>query len=92
MKTLVKLSAVIIDSDWTDAPRARSALHHEVAPGVFVHIGLGPAGLLIFRDKKQIAIPLEAIMELVYQHEPMIGAIEEPAPPPALPSPPAREI
>lgn len=73
MKTLVNLSAVLTESQWPDSPRAISALHHELSPGVFVHLGLGPAGLQIFDARGAVAIPLDDLMKLARRHEPVIG-------------------
>lgn len=79
MKTLVKLTAVLTESDWSDNPRATAAVHHEISPGVFIHLGFGPAGLQILHDKKSVGIPLDELVKLARAHEPAIGAVPAPA-------------
>lgn len=81
MKTLVKLSAILTVAP-ASAPRpATIALHHEVAPGTFLHVGLGPGGLLIFRGDLAVAVPLDELVKLALNHEPALGAMAVVSPP-----------
>jgi len=79
MRTLVKLSAVLTESDWREDHRTIAALHHEITPGVFIHVGLGPAGLQIFDGRQHVAIPLDDLVTLARAHAPLLGAASPPA-------------
>lgn len=74
MKTLINLSASATESDWSDSRKSVAAIHHELSPGVFVHVGLGASGLQVFHGQKAVGIPLDEIMKLVRIHEPLIGS------------------
>lgn len=78
MKTLVNLTAVATDSTWADSRRSMVAVHHEITPGVFVHVGLGAAGLQVYHGEKAVGMPLEEIIKLARKYEPGIG-VEAPA-------------
>ena len=76
MKTLVNLTAILTETQWPDPQRsALAALHHELSPGLFIHIGLGSAGLQIYQNaERAVAIPLEELVKLARAHETRLGA------------------
>lgn len=51
---------------------ALHAVHHEVAPGCFMFLTLGPSGLLVTNGKDSVGVPLEALVKLAQQHEPSL--------------------
>ena len=76
MKTLNDLSAVAVDAEWVESRGLVTTLHHELAPGRFVNIGLGEAGLVFFADKTRLGIPLAALMALALAHEPALDRVQ----------------
>lgn len=64
------------------APRGTvAALHHELAPGCFVHLTLGVEGLRMGSGELQVGIPLDELVRLMLKHEPALKPV---FPPPAL--------
>lgn len=82
MKTLNDLMATAGEAVWTERRGIVTTIHHEVRPGLFVHVGLGPAGLVIRRDKDMsVGIPLDELVKLAATHLPDLGgALAEAAP------------
>jgi len=76
MKTLNELSAVVVDAGWTEPRGLVTTLHHELAPGRFLNIGLGEAGLVFFSNQSRIGIPLAALMALALHHEPALDLVQ----------------
>lgn len=74
MRTLSNLTGIMIEKDWSDSKKAVVALHHELSPGIFVHVGLGPAGLLVMHGEKAVGFPLDELVGLARKVEPSIGS------------------
>ena len=51
----------------------RSAVHHEVAPGTFVHLAASSGGITVWRGKTAVNIPFDNIMALALAAEPSLG-------------------
>lgn len=81
MTTLVNLTATKIDRDWSEGRKAVTAIHHEISPGVFIHVGLGAQGLQVFHNDRRVGIPLAELVKLVRAHDPLIGAQDASAKP-----------
>ncbi len=88
MKTLINLSGTAAEAEWKERRGIVTTIHHEAKPGLFVHVGLGPAGLVIRRDKDHaLGIPLDELVKLAATHLPDLGgALAEAAPvePPSI--------
>ena len=92
MKTLVKLSAVLTEAELPAHHRALYAIHHEISPGVFIHVGLGQAGLQIVHGERAVHLPLDELVKLARHHEPHIGAAPATPVEPVLKAPSAKPI
>lgn len=68
MTTLHELKAGLADAAgrWEEPRGILESLHHEVQPGVFIHVGLGTAGLTIRRNADRVGIPLGELLILVF--------------------------
>lgn len=86
MKQLFNLTAKSIDEAWQEPRGVAAALHHELKEGVFLHVTLGTAGLVVRHGEEQVGIPLDEIISLVRAHNPKIG-VPDPTPAPS-PRPP----
>ena len=69
MKIVTKLSGVA-ETDPAYVHQPMSAVHHEVAPGCFLFLNLGPTGLLVGNGVQALAIPLTELVGLAQAHEP----------------------
>ncbi len=88
MKQLFNLTAKSIDEAWQEPRGVAAAVHHEHITGVFLHVTLGTAGVVVRHGEEQVGIPLDEIIRLVRAHNPKIG-VPDPAPAPnsQLPAP-----
>lgn len=75
------LTSASRNAEWQEPRGVINGVHHELQPGVFLHITLGAAGVVIRHDKEQVGIPLEELVKLARVHNPKIGQVE-PAPVP----------
>lgn len=70
MKTITDLTGrVTEDNDWPETLGAKTGVHYEVVPGVFMHFHLGTAGLLIRSGEIRIAVPLAELLNLLPKTE-----------------------
>lgn len=62
------------EAAWTERRGIVTTIHHEAKPGLFVHVGLGPAGLVLRRDQDlAVGIPLDELVKLAATHLPDLG-------------------
>ena len=71
MKSVVtKLTPVAKPIPEIPADNIAAAVHHEVAPGCFLHIFLGAGGLRIFNGTDAVLVPLAVLVEVAQVVEP----------------------
>lgn len=90
MRQITALSGSTSDAPWEEPRGTVAALHHELSTGVFVHISLGAAGVLFRQGPHKCAIPLNALIALVRQHNPALGSPDLPPPAPVPAPKPAQ--
>lgn len=88
MKTLTDLKATESHAPWTEPRGIIAAIHHELAPGCFLHIRLGQAGLTITAGEKTVGISVADLIRLAQNHEPTFTPAAAPARPTREPSAP----
>ena len=68
MMTLHELKAGLADAagHWNEPRGILESLHHEVRPGVFIHVGLGTAGLTMRKGGDSVGIPLGELVRLAF--------------------------
>jgi hypothetical protein len=53
---------------WREPRGILASVHHEVAPGKFVHLTLGPGGLLMRRGQVEVGIPIDDLLSVAMPH------------------------
>lgn len=78
---ILKLDQTSLDpaATFTERRGALQAIHHELAPGQFLHITLGAAGVQIFSGSAAVAIPLAELVRVATEHEPALAEKKAPA-------------
>ena len=76
--TKIHASAAALNAQWNEPRGHVATVHHEAAPGCFIHLGLGTAGLVMHHDGIGVAIPIATLIELAQKHCPEL--IPEPPP------------
>lgn len=60
-------------SSWAQPRDTKSAVHHEMFPGIFVHAEVGASGLVIRHGNIGVHIALHELLKLALTHEPLLG-------------------
>ncbi len=76
---IVRVAAGSIGEEMKCEPwPVNQTLHHEVAPGCFLFLSLGPHGLLISNGSEAVGVRLDEMVKLAQYHEPaFIPGIKE---------------
>ncbi len=78
---LKKLSAEAVGAvTWNDPRGVKTSVHHELAPGCFLHIDLGAGALVVRHGQSGIVIPIEQLVTLAQTHDPSLIPKELKAP------------
>lgn len=64
MRKLIQLKAKAVQAGQEEFRRCASLVHHEVAPGVFCHIGLGATGLQLICGEAIVGVGLDELVKL----------------------------
>lgn len=73
MRKITNLQGTVTTAAEDEFRRTPTAVHHEFAPGQFVHIGLGATGLQVVFPKTIVAVSLDEIVKLAQTALPTEG-------------------
>jgi hypothetical protein len=89
MIILTTLTGAAAPGPWFEPRGVMTTVHHEVAPGCFIFITLGAAGLVLSNGTEAVGIPLESLVSLAQHHEPALRPqVSDLAPRPSNLTPP----